>query len=249
MRFYYYGCTQKGKKHAVNEDALLVFVPKGKALLNRKGALFLIADGVGGHEGGALASQLATETIRDVYYSSSKEGEEALKEAFWMAHRRIKEKASELQNNMATTATALVLSPSWALFGHVGNTRLYLLRQGQLNLLSFDHTLVAELYRQGILSKEEIKTHPQRHILTQALGIKEIKPNFGRLSLRGGDLLMLSSDGVHDFMSEGELRKILTEREPLSQRAQKIMHFLKRVDFPDDASLILIEIQPPSPLH
>jgi len=248
MKLFYSGLTQKGRNHPSNEDAFLVFIPQKEELWARKGALFLIADGVGGHQEGALASKLATEIIRDIYYSHPKEGIEALKEAFWKAHKKICQKALELQNNMATTATALVLLPSWFLYGHVGNTRLYLLREKELKLLTPDHTLVADLLRKGIISKEEAKRHPKRHILTQALGIN-IEPFFGKDSLREGDRFILCSDGVHEFLEEKEIKKILLKKGPLSQQTREIMDLLAKKRYPDDATLVLVETALNSSVH
>ena len=214
MRLSYYALTHKGLVRSENQDTFLVFSPKNQGLMGEKGLLFLVADGAGGHEEGALASRLAAETIRDYYFGLHQcPPQEALKKAISEAHEKIKKLAEEKNIYMATTVTALIAWQQYGLIGHVGDSRLYLLRNKLLSLLTKDHTLVEELVDQKVISREEARKHPQRNVLTQALGIR-IDPLIRTFPLQPYDILLLSTDGLHDYVSEEEIKEILLKYPP-----------------------------------
>ncbi len=239
MKLLYYALTHKGLVRSDNQDSFLIFTPENHALALQKGSIFLIADGAGGHQEGAIASRLAVETFRDYYYGINLPPEKALKEAIFQAHEQIVKIANQKKVYMATTLTALVIINHEAIVGHVGDSRLYLLREGDLHLITKDHTLVEKLIDQKVISREEALKHPQKHILTQALGVSEIKPLLKKFELRQFDIILLSTDGLHDYVSEKEIKTILSKYNP-KEAAQKLIHLALEQGGYDNITTIII---------
>ena len=191
--------------------------------------LFIVADGMGGHAGGKEASQIAVQTIEERFLAKlgedrSPDPEEPevsrLMDGIFEANRRILEHAATDQSlkGMGTTIVALVFGKRGAAIAHVGDSRAYRLRDGRVELLTADHSLVADLVRRNELSEAEASRHPYRHVLTRALGIAEdVTPEVARTEIRRGDLYLLCSDGVYGMISPEEFGKILlgcAEEEP-----------------------------------
>lgn len=154
-----------GCQRSVNEDFALSEAPPAETLeAERKGTLMVVADGLGGHAGGEVASRMAAEVIRRVYYTSPAEPAEALREAFVEANHLIWETARRhpLLRGMGTTCTALAIRGQEAFAGHVGDTRLYLIRGGRIYQMTEDDSEVMEYVRQGRLSREAAARHPEK---------------------------------------------------------------------------------------
>src|SRR5947209_11535760 len=189
--------TDVGCQRENNEDSFLYWEPASDAEFQRKGRLAVIADGMGGHEGGQEASRLAVETVREVYdQSSSDDPQAALVESFAAAHARILAYAvtHPVFHGMGTTCTALVLHERQLYFAHVGDSRLYLIRDARIMRLTRDHSYVGRLVESGIVRAEDAEKHPQRHILTAALGAgREVAVEGAEQSvaLQDGDDLLL----------------------------------------------------------
>ena len=183
------------------------------------GALLLVADGMGGHSAGALASALAAETIRHSFHVMEGSPPEVLGASFATANAAVFRQASEDPDctGMGTTCTALVVRDGQAFLGHVGDSRAYLLRNRQLRQLSIDHSLVGELLRRGSLSSAEAAASPERHVLLKALGtVTEIDPEVwpDGLPLFPGDRLVLCSDGLTDLVSDERIGETVADRPP-----------------------------------
>jgi PPM family protein phosphatase len=200
------GCQREN-----NEDSYLYWEPSTERERLAKGTLAVIADGMGGYEGGQEASRLAVETVRAVYDDVVRDDPRvALLEAFARAHERIQAHAvlhPEL-HGMGTTCTALVIRDRHLYFAHVGDSRLYLRRGGRLSRLTRDHSYVGRLVENGIVRPEDAERHPQRHILTAALGagieVNVESPEQG-MPLEESDSLLLCTDGLWGVVSEQEL--------------------------------------------
>ncbi|QUW01698.1 serine/threonine-protein phosphatase [Chloracidobacterium sp. MS 40/45] len=209
-----------GCQRGVNEDSALSEVPPAETVeAERKGTLVVVADGLGGHAGGDVASQMAAEVIRRVYYTSPSEPAEALREAFVEANHLIWETARRrpLLRGMGTTCTALAIRGWEAFAAHVGDTRLYLVRGGHIYQMTEDDSEVMEYVRQGRLSREAAERHPEKNILLKALGTKPtITPSFWEHPLRvsAGDRFLLASDGLHDLVTDGEIGAVLLDSPP-----------------------------------
>src|SRR6202041_3616298 len=204
------GCQREN-----NEDSVLYWEPVA-AELESKGRLAVIADGMGGYEGGQEASRMAVETVREVYDKVvGDDPHVALLEAFSRAHEKIQAFAvahPEL-HGMGTTCTALVIRGRKLYFAHVGDSRLYLVRGANISRLTRDHSYVARLVESGIVRPEDAEKHPQRHILTAALGsgVEVAVDGAERgVALQDGDGLLLCTDGLWGVVSEEELRSAAT---------------------------------------
>jgi protein phosphatase len=191
-------CSDVGRVRSVNQDRFAEFED------GRGSRLLVVADGMGGHRGGETASRLAVEAIGDVFGRSEEALEKRMIAAIETANERVYRCASadpELAG-MGTTVVALCLGEGGeAWVAHVGDSRLYLLRDGKLDALTADHSLVAEMQRQGLLSAEEAQVHPRRNELTRSVGVE------------------LCSDGLCGYLGEDEIREVLEcERPPNAAR-------------------------------
>jgi len=207
------GLSDVGCQRENNEDSYLYWEPASEQEFQRKGRLAAIADGMGGYEGGQEASRIAVETIRDVYDEVMRDDPRAaLEEAFATAHERIQAYAARHPglHGMGTTATAIVVQGRQLFFAHVGDSRLYLLRAGQISRLTRDHSYVGRLVESGIVRPEDAEKHPQRHILTSALGAgtevsMESSPQ--SMALLDGDYLLICTDGLWGVVADQELER------------------------------------------
>src|SRR5262249_42771834 len=204
--------TDVGCQREVNEDSIRFVQPGDASVLARKGLLVLVADGMGGHSGGEVASSMAIDAISRVYYEDPDDPQSALKAAFNQASREIFEvaKADESLKGMGTTCTALVLNNGAALAAHVGDSRLYLLRDGQIYLMTEDHSEVMEMVKRGLISLEEARHHPDKNVILRAIGShSEVEASTWDepFPVRQGDQFLLCSDGLYDLVEDEEIKR------------------------------------------
>jgi protein phosphatase len=182
--------------------------------------MFVVADGMGGHRGGEIASKLAVDTILSSFYASKDDDTlPSLQQAFSDANKVIIEKSHEDVSlfGMGTTCTAMVIKKDTAYFAHVGDSRAYVLRDGELEQLTEDHSLVGEMVRSGILSEEDARHHPRRNVITRSLGTHEETPAdtpASPMRLAAGDVFLLCSDGLTSLVDPGEIKAILASNPP-----------------------------------
>ncbi len=240
------GCCRKG-----NEDYLKLF-SFGNEISTEKEVLAILADGMGGHQGGEVASQLAVEVIARTYFEQ--QGNDLVKSlvtSFAKANQTIYEKAaSDLSLlGMGTTCTALVLRNKQACFAHVGDSRLYLLREGILTLFTVDHTLVNQLITGGLITPEEARNHPDRSIVTKSLGTLPevaVDTSKGMLSIQLGDVYLLCSDGLHDLVGNEEIRNAITYNSPQVAGEQLIAMAKQRGGY-DNISVGILAVRESTP--
>ncbi len=204
------GDSRPGHVRTVNQDAFFAGEVGGRTLL-------LVADGMGGHKTGEVASARASEAIRDHLASSRTHAPTALARALQAANREVLEhaRADPRHEGMGTTLTAVLIDDQIALVAHVGDSRAYLLRDAELRPLTEDHSWVAERVRQGLLTEDEARRHRWRNVITNALGATErFRLDLFHLQLREGDRLLLASDGVTALLGEPLLSDILASDEP-----------------------------------
>ena len=241
--------TDRGCIRERNEDSIAVVRPGGN-YSSEKGMLAIVADGMGGHRGGGYASQLAVEAISQCYYADvSKKPLEDLVRSLQEANSRIYREASTDSNlsGMGTTATVLALRQGRAYFAHVGDSRMYRVREGVIELLTEDHTLLMALLKSGSLTEEQAKNFPDRHVITRALGshpsVEIMTPEKG-IELKIDDLFILCSDGLHDLVSSDDIREAVAGRTP--QRAcELLVELAKSRGGHDNISLIIVRIGEP----
>lgn len=208
--------TDIGFRRRNNQDAWAVRVCEDVESWRNRGHLFVVADGMGGHAVGELASKLAADTIPHTYFKSRTAGiPDALKAAIEEANAVIYTRG--MQNHdfqrMGTTCVALVLSPLGAISGHVGDSRLYRIREGRIDQLTFDHSLQWELLREGRLKPQEIFLHESRHVITRSLGPeKQVQVDIeGPFPVFPGDTYLLCSDGLTAHVDDAEIGVVARE--------------------------------------
>ncbi len=206
----------------------------------------VICDGMGGHQAGEVASQLAVETVQAHTFAFSDLPSE-LEALIQDAHTRIKTTAARnaQYNGMGTTMTMAVFPPplpSRAVYvGHVGDSRAYLMRDQRLVRLTHDHSVTGELVRNGSLQPEEAQYHPQKHMLTQALGSGSVDVDVQRHPIRPGDILLLCTDGLTAVLSDAEVLSVL-ENTPPSAAAETLVQEADRRGGPDNTTVIVVHV-------
>jgi PPM family protein phosphatase len=204
--------TDTGNVRPENEDYYCYLEPAADEEFERKGRLIAIADGMGGHAGGKVASTLALDSLRAVFENgSAAEPADTLISGFARAQQSILghvELHPELAG-MGTTCTAAILHRGNLSYGHIGDSRLYLLRAGSFGPVTEDHSLVNQLVQSGALTPEQAAGHQQKNVLTRALGMpsSDVAADFSNqpISLSPGDVLVLATDGLHGVVSTEEI--------------------------------------------
>lgn len=198
-----------------NEDAIGACRPEDPAERDRAGVLLVVADGMGGHSAGEVASRLAVETLIDHYALDNGDPQAALVKAVRLANQNIRTaaRADATRVGMGTTCTALVVRQGWAYCAHVGDSRLYLIRDGNALQMTEDHSAVYDLVKRGVIDREDARAHPDRNVIVRALGSRadlEVSAWAQPLFVRSGDRFLVSSDGLHDLVSDDEIAATAT---------------------------------------
>jgi len=210
------------------------------------GRLLIVADGMGGHRGGATASRLAAETVKAQYLGSeTKDIPAALRESLVRANARI---FSEAQSNpelrgMGTTTSVLAVRGGQGWLAHVGDSRIYLVRNDEIRQLTDDHSLVATMVREGLLTSAEAETHPRRNVLQRSMGVaEEVEVDVrGPIELQDGDTFILCSDGLHGLVKEAELKEIA--RKPIDAAADEFVRKALERGAPDNVTVIVARVE------
>lgn len=205
MRITSCAATDRGKMREHNEDAFKVA---------EKGEFFIVADGMGGHRAGEVASQMACDLIATALdHTTGSPAPQRLESALTFANERLFDHQlhHEQCRGMGTTLTALLIEEATGYIAQVGDSRAYLYRAGDLSQITRDHSLVAELVRSGELGAEEAFDHPQKNVLTKALGTDpQIKIDLFELELQDGDLILLCTDGLTNMIEDLALAGLLS---------------------------------------
>ena len=241
--------TDVGCQRENNEDSCLYWEPASDEEFERKGRLAVIADGMGGHEGGQEASRMAVETVREVYdHAFRGDPQAALVESFVAAHARIQDFAEQHPafHGMGTTCTALVLRGRQLYFAHVGDSRLYLVRAARILRLTRDHSYVGRLVESGLVRAEDAEKHPQRHILTAALGAGmnvAVEGAEQSVALQDGDDLLLCTDGLWSVVTEEELEMAVSGNAP-AECCAALVKLARQRGGPDNITLQVLRVGP-----
>jgi len=210
--------TDLGRVRENNEDKFEFLIPSEPAVLATRGQVFIVCDGMGGHAAGQIASELAAKTFIDVYLSHpATEIQEALVAALNAANRYVFLVGQSVPNRrgMGTTFTALVLVQDQGYAVQVGDSRLYRLRGEELQKLTDDHTYMDEMVKNGLLTPEQAAIHPQKHVLTRAVGVDEhVMCDVFTFSIQEGDTYFLCSDGILNHVGDSEIHSILHANGP-----------------------------------
>jgi serine/threonine protein phosphatase PrpC len=231
--------SHAGRKRRHNEDAYVLEPP-----------LFAVADGMGGAKAGEVASSLAAAALQESDGEGSS-GEDRVAALIEEANRRVFRRASEDREayGMGTTMTVALVEDDRVSIGHVGDSRAYLIREGRLEQLTDDHSLVAELVRSGKLTPEEAEIHPQRAVITRAVGT-EPDVDVDTFSVQGaaGDLFLICSDGLTDMVDEETILGAVEEnRRDLKKAAKALVNAANRVGGEDNITVVFFELADEEP--
>lgn len=237
-----------GCQREENEDSFCHAEPESDEEFLKRGRLVAVADGMGGYEGGQIASSLAVNTLRDVFLNSQAgNSSDMLLEAFESAHTAIKDhsRGNPELKGMGTTCTAAVLHDGQLLYGHVGDSRLYLLRNSAIIRLTRDHSRVQQMVDAGLISAEDANTHPSKNILTSALGSDStVQADFSEVPilLQQGDVFLLCTDGLHGLVSEAEFLEVSSQNPP-DKACWKLVEMAKARGGHDNITVQILRIE------
>jgi len=228
--------TDTGRKRRHNEDAYVCAPP-----------IFAVADGVGGAQAGELASRLAAAALDTDYESlADGSGEQRVASLIQEANRRVYQRASEddSASGMGTTMTVALAEDGRVVIGHVGDSRAYLVRDGALEQLTDDHSLVAELVRDGKISQEEAEIHPQRSVITRVLGTEpNVDVDSFTVEAREGDVFLLATDGLTSMVGDETIRDIIERhRGDLETAARELVRAANQGGGDDNITVVCFEI-------
>jgi len=226
--------TDPGRTRRHNEDAYVIEPP-----------LFAIADGMGGAQAGEVASRLAAAALKE---SGAKTlgGEERIFDLIQEANRRVYDRSSTDPNTsgMGTTITVALVENGNVAFGHVGDSRAYLIRDGRMEQVTEDHSLVNELMKSGKLSREEAETHPQRSVITRALGTDpDVDADTFTIEAKSGDVFLLCSDGLTDMVGEREILELVElNRQDIDAALKSLVKAANRNGGEDNITVVAFDI-------
>lgn len=237
--------TDTGHARAQNEDTIRFVRPADPAVRQNMGFLSIVADGMGGHASGEVASSLAVDVILEEYYRHHKNPRKALKKAFEKANIAIWNiaTANKKLKNMGTTCTAVALINGSIYVSHIGDSRAYLYKKGELIQLSEDHTYVQTLLNKGEITPLEAENHSDKNILTKSLGTSKKRTCDLFLSehpFEKGDKILLCSDGLYDYFSHQKLAEYLSGNN-LNDISQQLTSFVLNRGAHDNFSLLLLQ--------
>ncbi|WP_026476444.1 Stp1/IreP family PP2C-type Ser/Thr phosphatase [Alkaliphilus transvaalensis] len=237
--------TDIGKVREINEDNFCIF--------NEGIELYLVADGMGGHNAGEVASQIAIDTIKEhiIRYISEEMDDlddESVKgilfEAFNRANREIlnRSKTDDQCEGMGTTATLIIKLKERLYIAHIGDSRAYLIRNKEIRQLTQDHSLVAELVRRGSISEREAMKHPQKNVITRALGTDDyIKVDLLTSDIQPLDILVLCTDGLSNFVDKYEIEKLVLEVEDCDDCCRELVSLANQRGGFDNITVIVVK--------
>jgi len=238
--------TDVGLVRAENQDFGTYTTPSEEREAHPGGRLLIVADGMGGHRGGATASRLAGEVVKSQYLGS--DGDDvgvSLRDALARANARIHTEAAANPDlrGMGTTTSALVVRESNAWFAHVGDSRIYMVREGAIKQLTDDHSLVATMVREGLLTKSEAETHPRRNVLQRSMGVTEdVEIDIrGPFPVQPDDIFILCSDGLHGVVKEDEMNEVVTGR-AIREAADEFIRLAIERGAPDNVTVIVARV-------
>src|SRR3954464_12775890 len=221
-----------GRQRQGNEDNFFVQSP-----------IFVVADGMGGAQAGEVASELAVEAFRGGIPDGNPS--EGLVRLIRGANQRIHEmsRSDARRQGMGTTCTATYVAEDEVVLAHVGDSRCYLLRDGELTRLTRDHSLVGELMDRGKLTEEQAEVHPQRSVITRALGVEgDVQVDTERIAAREGDLFLLCSDGLTSMVREQQLMPVLEPAGSLEQAGRQLIDAANAAGGRDNITVVLFRI-------
>ena len=239
-----YSATDIGRKRQLNQD----YVFSSAKPLGNMPNLFIVADGMGGHNAGDYASKCTTETVvNEIQNSFEKNPTIIIKKAIKTANAKIRKEASENENlfGMGTTLVIATIIGKYLQVSNIGDSRLYLLNKDGLRQVTEDHSLVEEMIRLGGLSREDARLHPDKNIITRAIGAKdEVEADFFTEELEAGNIVLMCSDGLTNMLEDKEIEAILLnpEKEELIQKGDALIKAANENGGKDNIAVVLVRL-------
>jgi protein phosphatase len=235
-----------GRVRTVNEDSVYFTQPENAVQSDGRGVLAMVADGMGGSQGGAVASQIASSRIPALYFDSGVAAPKALRRAMQAANSEIYERAKQEAHlaGMGTTCVALALNPEIAWVAWVGDSRLYLIRDGKIFQMTEDHSVVQEMVRRGLLTASQAVAHEERNLVTRALGSHrkvEVAVWDQPFPVRIGDRFLLCTDGLHDLLPDADVLDIAGSA-AIDVSCSALIAEANRRGGHDNISVVLVEV-------
>lgn len=243
--------TDLGRVRENNEDKFEYYLPEDDGVLASRGQIFLVCDGMGGHAAGQIASELTCKTFIEVYlHHPAEDPETAAYSAVLAANRFVLDVSRTVpsRRGMGTTLSGLLLVQDKALTVQVGDSRIYRLRGGELEMLTTDHTWVMEAMAQGMITAEEAETHQYRHVLTRAVGTEDhVQPDLAWRDVEVGDVFLLCSDGLLNHVSDAEIGLVLSENTP-SEAGWKLVAQALAGGGSDNCTVLIVRVDELEPV-
>jgi PPM family protein phosphatase len=242
-----HGCqTDKGRVRTENQDAFGMTPAAPDGLKSPKGMLFVVADGMGGHRAGREASELAVATITSSYAAAAPAPvPDLLRDAMKEANARIFSKGGSdpAFRGMGTTCTVLVLRESEYWISHIGDSKIYLATPEELRQVTTDHSRVWDLYRRGVITREQARVHPERNLLTRALGKQEnAEPEIiGPIPLSPGTWFLMCTDGLTNHVEEGEIGSMVVKGTPQGA-ADELVALANERGGTDNVTVLIVQV-------
>lgn len=231
-----YGATHVGKVRPVNQDAY--YLPAAGE------SFAVVADGMGGHKAGEVASAMAvsefTRWLRCAPLPTEETVNYAVHEANRIIHRTAQRESDK--SNMGTTLVGVWVDDEQVILCNVGDSRAYLLREGSLTQMSRDHSLVGELLEQGRITRQEARNHPHKNYITRAIGTSSmVQPDIRTVDRRSGDVWLLCSDGMSNYVEDGEIERILSEESDRQACVTRLIDLALRRGGADNITVVLVD--------
>jgi protein phosphatase len=248
MYFHYAGLTDTGKVREHNEDAYKLPITSDPKILASKGHLYVLADGMGGHERGEIASAVTIETVNAEYYTSvidlpPEDPEDAIVAALTSAIEKANLHVMSATQGGGTTVVAAVLYGDTLVAMNVGDSRAYLLRDNQLQLISRDHSLVSRLVEMGKITEAEALSHPRRNVLYQALGQgSDVEIHIVQEKLQMDDVIILCSDGLWGEVGDQAILEVLQSVKNPFTAIETLVNMANETGGPDNITAIVIQV-------
>jgi len=241
------GLTDIGCKRENNEDCFAYWEPEEDTAFKRLGRLAIVADGMGGTEGGQFASRISVESVRDVYSAlPEEEPQQRLLMAFSKANEQVQQEARQKPalHGMGTTLTACAIVANQLYYAHIGDSRAFLIRSGEARQLTRDHSLVARLIESRTIRPEDAENHPQKHVLTAAVGVgDDLQPDYSAepISLQPSDTLVICTDGLWGQMSPAEIAEIVSTK-GVTDACKALVGLARKRGGPDNITLQVLRV-------
>ena len=236
-----YSITDVGQKRTVNQD----FVFTSETPVGNLPNLFVVADGMGGHKAGDFASSYAVEVL----LSTIREDENSnpvkiIRAAIETANTQLLREASdnEAMSGMGTTMVLVTIVGHYAYVANVGDSRLYLIDENKISQITKDHSLVEEMVRMGEISRDDARNHPDKNIITRALGAgRDVDVDFFDIRLTPGDILLLCSDGLSNMVPDEDIRQVIRTSETLEETGRRLVSMANDNGGRDNIAVVLVE--------